>query len=106
MSSPCNAFEIGRAHVLTTVTFRNLVCRLLLEKKKNRYFNILCHIAQVKKKHKNIKIFFILTFICIMSINIYPLKEYMIIFFFFKSTAANEIYTNLNTLSLHDALPI
>src|SRR6056300_865524 len=27
--------EIGRAHVWTPVTFRNLVCRLLLEKKKN-----------------------------------------------------------------------
>src|SRR6056300_1102527 len=27
-------------------------------------------------------------------------------FFFFKDTATTEIYTNLNTLSLHDALPI
>src|SRR5210317_250567 len=27
-------FQIGRAHVRTPVTFRNLVCRLLLEKKK------------------------------------------------------------------------
>src|SRR6056300_274687 len=28
------------------------------------------------------------------------------IFFFFNDTATTEIYTNLNTLSLHDALPI
>src|SRR6056300_1371606 len=27
-------------------------------------------------------------------------------FFFFNATATTEIYTNLNTLSLHDALPI
>eukprot|EP01026_Neomeris_dumetosa_P061477 TRINITY_DN58049_c0_g1_i10.p3 TRINITY_DN58049_c0_g1~~TRINITY_DN58049_c0_g1_i10.p3 ORF type:complete len:143 (+),score=4.92 TRINITY_DN58049_c0_g1_i10:38-466(+) len=27
-------------------------------------------------------------------------------FFFFNDTATTEIYTNLNTLSLHDALPI
>src|SRR6056300_1344618 len=27
-------------------------------------------------------------------------------FFFFNDTATAEIYTNLNTLSLHDALPI
>src|SRR6056300_1351751 len=39
MSSPCNAFEIGRAHVRTPVTFRNLVCRLLLEKKKSNDLN-------------------------------------------------------------------
>src|SRR6056300_1427065 len=29
-----------------------------------------------------------------------------IFFFFFNDTATTEIYTNLNTLSLHDALPI
>src|SRR6056300_768459 len=31
---------------------------------------------------------------------------YTLIFFFFNDTATTEIYTNLNTLSLHDALPI
>src|SRR6056300_1804373 len=30
----------------------------------------------------------------------------MFFFFFFNDTATTEIYTNLNTLSLHDALPI
>src|SRR6056300_1363836 len=29
-----------------------------------------------------------------------------LVFFFFNDTATTEIYTNLNTLSLHDALPI
>src|SRR5210317_996082 len=32
--------KIGRAHVRTPVTFRNLVCRLLLEKKKDPDFSI------------------------------------------------------------------
>src|SRR3546814_8447300 len=31
-----NRFEIGRAHVCTPVTNAHLVCRLLLEKKKNK----------------------------------------------------------------------
>src|SRR5210317_1687802 len=31
--------EIGRAHVRTPVTFRNLVCRILLEKKKKNNKN-------------------------------------------------------------------
>src|SRR6056300_2011292 len=31
---------------------------------------------------------------------------YLFFFFFFNDTATTEIYTNLNTLSLHDALPI
>src|SRR6056300_178208 len=30
----------------------------------------------------------------------------VVFFFFFNDTATTEIYTNLNTLSLHDALPI
>ena len=42
-------------------------------------FNILGQLAQVYKKHKNILIISIVTFICIMSVNIYPVKEYMII---------------------------
>src|SRR6056300_1349934 len=29
-----------------------------------------------------------------------------VFFFFFNDTATTEIYTNLNSLSLHDALPI
>src|SRR5881628_3158095 len=30
----------------------------------------------------------------------------MLLFFFFNDTATTEIYTSVNTLSLHDALPI
>src|SRR6056300_226424 len=40
-----------------------------------------------------------------------PMREYIPMeagprIFFFNDTATTEIYTNLNTLSLHDALPI
>src|SRR6056300_483332 len=34
------------------------------------------------------------------------LISFLVLFFFFNDTATTEIYTNLNTLSLHDALPI
>src|SRR6056300_1179466 len=33
-------------------------------------------------------------------------RQSLTLFFFFNDTATTEIYTNLNTLSLHDALPI
>ena len=36
-------------------------------------------LAQIYKKHKNTLIIAIVTFICIMSINIYPVKEWMVI---------------------------
>src|SRR6056300_409065 len=35
-----------------------------------------------------------------------PIARPGLVFFFFNDTATTEIYTNLNTLSLHDALPI
>src|SRR6056300_426923 len=35
-----------------------------------------------------------------------PRIVYRSLVFFFNDTATTEIYTNLNTLSLHDALPI
>src|SRR6058998_1770739 len=34
------------------------------------------------------------------------LRSYLAYFFFFNDTATTEIYTVMNTLSLHDALPI
>src|SRR6056300_1393737 len=38
LSSACDwSSEIGRAHVCTPVTFRKLVCRLLLETKKEKH---------------------------------------------------------------------
>ena len=42
-------------------------------------FNILGQLAQIYKKHKNILIISIVSFICIMSINIYPVQEWLII---------------------------
>ena len=42
-------------------------------------FNMLGTLAQIYKKHKNTLIIAIVTFICIMSINIYPVKEWMVI---------------------------
>ena len=42
-------------------------------------FNILGQLAQLYKKHKNILIISIVSFICIMSINIYPVQEWLII---------------------------
>src|SRR5881628_109364 len=32
--------------------------------------------------------------------------DFLFLFFFFNDTATTEIYTSVNTLSLHDALPI
>src|SRR6056300_1404008 len=40
--------------------------------------------------------------LCLYSVSL----SYFSFFFFFNDTATTEIYTNLNTLSLHDALPI
>ena len=42
-------------------------------------FNILGQLAQLYKKHKNTLIISIVLFICIMSINIYPVQEWLII---------------------------
>jgi len=42
-------------------------------------FNILGQLAQLYKKHKNTLIISIVSFICIMSINIYPVQEWLII---------------------------
>ena len=42
-------------------------------------FNILGQLAQLYKKHKNTLIICIVSFICIMSINIYPVQEWLII---------------------------
>jgi putative tricarboxylic transport membrane protein len=42
-------------------------------------FNILGQLAQLYKKHKNTLIICIVSFICIISINIYPVQEWLII---------------------------
>src|SRR6056300_1677131 len=43
-----------------------------------------------------------ISFVFVRVIFVFP----VVFFFFFNDTATTEIYTNLNTLSLHDALPI
>src|SRR5210317_1587767 len=80
--------EIGRAHVWTPVTFRNLVCRLLLEKKKNHIIKLKC----------------VAKFVYLTSFASLYIPYFF--FFFFNDTATTEIYTLSYTLSLHDALPI
>src|SRR6266403_1373455 len=65
---------------------RDLVCRLLLEKKKKKIQRDFEKYS--RKKYRN-------------SLD-YLLPKKMIFFFFFNDTATTEIYT----LSLHDALPI
>src|SRR5256885_1496745 len=62
----------------------NLVCRLLLEKKKK--------ISIAQAYHTRI----------LSLLPICPSLPYILFFFFFNDTATTEIYT----LSLHDALPI
>src|SRR6516162_239048 len=84
----------------------NLVCRLLLEKKKKIEYTI----SSKKKKQKNTKIniyyvilylFFSLYFILFFFVFTF-FFIFFFFFFFFNDTATTEIYT----LSLHDALPI
>src|SRR6056300_1278474 len=59
----------------------------------------------LKHTHKHLDVMYVLSFLLSLSV----LKCcccYLLFFFFFNDTATTEIYTNLNTLSLHDALPI
>src|SRR6266536_1330216 len=84
----------------------DLVCRLLLEKKKNKKrptFN-------KKKITNNRYIEFLFLYVVNVFLNIFTFTFfikffylfYFFFFFFFNDTATTEIYT----LSLHDALPI
>src|SRR5207248_1934550 len=76
----------------------DLVCRLLLEKKKKKKKNIN---KKTKKNKRNITpMYIVYAFVSHLFI-LYSLF-YFFIFFFFNDTATSEIYT----LSLHDALPI
>src|SRR6266576_2945795 len=78
---------------------RDLVCRLLLEKKKNRV------LARVDERHA--KVMGDIGNAGEVRVVAAPLAgerdvERLVYFFFFNDTATTEIYT----LSLHDALPI
>src|SRR6267378_4253710 len=85
---------------------RDLVCRLLLEKKKKKII-----LLDKEKKNKNNKqnithsmftIFCIFCFFIHIFYFFYFFSYFFFFFFFFNDTATTEIYT----LSLHDALPI
>src|SRR6266511_3969763 len=83
----------------------NLVCRLLLEKKKKE---IICYNDAEQKDIKYVKIYekYYDTNVKVQRIfAYYPHRLtpfYTLLLFFFNDTATTEIYT----LSLHDALPI
>src|SRR6056300_1125646 len=76
-----------------------------LKKKKARYQKYWVR-DDIKRQERTKNTFrlklFLLFFQCLGFHCIY----FMFFFFFFNDTATTEIYTNLNTLSLHDALPI
>src|SRR5210317_1064222 len=81
----------------TPVTFRNLVCRLLLEKKK---IKSRVHQFQVVGTHVHYGRRFVERTRAVTLSRATPFV------FFFNDTATTEIYTLSYTLSLHDALPI
>src|ERR1022692_4046179 len=71
----------------------NLVCRLLLEKKKKKLQNMGHDISlHLIPRYR----------ICLLRVATQVLSKALSFFFFFNDTATTEIYT----LSLHDALPI
>src|SRR5210317_1581804 len=92
------SLEIGRAHVCTPVTFRNLVCRLLLEKKNK---SDLAAAVGVFNPHGPAEGQVIHD---IQRSDVSALDK--VRRFFFNVTPTTEIYTLSYTLSLHDALPI
>src|SRR6267142_1204211 len=84
----------------------NLVCRLLLEKKKKIKREDIKYIIK-KRLVKIINVilstyYYLHVFICLSIRFSNTLYVFLSIFFFFNDTATTEIYT----LSLHDALPI
>lgn len=64
--------------ILYYVPFILLICLVLSW----LCFNMLGKLAQLYKKYKNVLIISIVMFICIMAVNIYPVKEWMIISLF------------------------
>src|SRR6516162_6126065 len=84
----------------------NLVCRLLLEKKKKQIFSLFhCKKKKIKTNTKEedchcLLYSYLLLFFFVFSILFFV--SFFFFFFFFNDTATTEIYT----LSLHDALPI
>src|SRR6478735_5646936 len=84
----------------------NLVCRLLLEKKKKINIRILVIKTKKKKTSNNTPkhISNQLKYLLFHYLYVHYIVDFLFyfFFFFFNDTATTEIYT----LSLHDALPI
>src|SRR6266511_1862796 len=111
MRSPCQTIPVWppssdrKSTRLNSSHVKNLVCRLLLEKKKKKASQKL-----VSKKKNNISIRQLtltknnlIKCSCNKVVIIIDLHFFFFLFFFFfNDTATTEIYT----LSLHDALPI
>src|SRR6202521_4289234 len=88
--------EDGRSeeHTSELQSPQNLVCRLLLEKKKGKY----CMRTLSRDVAASAATFLITSLLSVSTPNTF----FVLFFFFFNDTATTEIYT----LSLHDALPI
>src|SRR2546426_1008872 len=76
----------------------NLVCRLLLEKKKKKTY--IAHNERCVHRYELISASLQRSFFVVFCLSIHI--AFYFFFFFFNDTATTEIYT----LSLHDALPI
>src|SRR6266496_4365691 len=101
MTSPRTAGARSEEHTSELQSRRDLVCRLLLEKKKNIVYQRSCEIMVTARSRRFIRSRESQESVILCG----PISMAMAIlmpFFFFNDTATTEIYT----LSLHDALPI
>src|SRR6266496_1392816 len=95
---PADRHRRSEEHTSELQSRRDLVCRLLLEKKKNNI--TFCHIQQ--KTYKAFDDDFDYLFGIVTTGEFCFGHGCVTYYFFFNDTATTEIYT----LSLHDALPI
>src|SRR5215831_17283957 len=90
-------------HTSELQSLRHLVCRLLLEKKKNhrrprRHFTQIDH----QQDFRNVQAVLTVLIPACGALRLRRTFSFSSFYFFFNDTATTEIYT----LSLHDALPI
>src|SRR6185503_5175272 len=108
LSNPGGTPDVLRSeeHTSELQSRLHLVCRLLLEKKKNTCDGYIVEVDINIKKKKIDNNLYRTTILCTCFFSYllisYRYLSYFPIFFFFNDTATTEIYT----LSLHDALPI